>query len=73
MATLSNLQLELLRLYANGVSDEALIEVKSVLARYFAERGTAEMEKVWEENGLTDQEMIDWASEHNRSENRSRH
>jgi hypothetical protein len=73
MATMSNLQLELLRLYGNGVSEEALREVKNVLAKYFADRATDEMDNVWDEKGLTGQNMIDWTNEHNRSESRPRH
>lgn len=73
MAELSNLQLELLRLYANNVSDETLLEVKEVLAKYFADRATQSMDDVWDEKGLTEQNMIDWTNEHSRSENRPRH
>lgn len=73
MANMSNLQLELLRLYGNGVSDETLREVKDVLAKYFADRATNEMDSVWNDKGLTEQGMIDWTNEHNRSESRSRH
>lgn len=36
MQQLSNLQIELLKLYANGVSEENLHEIKSMLAKYFA-------------------------------------
>lgn len=70
MKTLSNLQLELLRLYSNDVSDETLREIKSILAKYFADKATSEMDKVWEEKNLTEQDMINWTNEHNRSENR---
>lgn len=73
MATLSNLQIELLRLYGNGVSDDTLREVKEILAKYFADRATSEMESVWEDQGLTEQDMIDWTNEHNRSESRPRY
>lgn len=73
MANLSNMQLELLRLYGSGVSDETLHEVKTILAKYFADRATREMDSVWEEKGLSEQDMIDWTNEHNRSEGRSRH
>jgi hypothetical protein len=31
---LSNLQLELLKLYANNISDEQLVEIKLLLANY---------------------------------------
>ena len=70
MDTMSNLQLELLRLYGNGVSEENLREIKAILAKYFADKATNAMEKVWEEKGLTEQTMIDWTNEHNRAKNR---
>ncbi|MFM9903012.1 MAG: hypothetical protein ACKVQJ_00405 [Pyrinomonadaceae bacterium] len=70
MAALSNLQLELLRLYGNDVSEETLFEVKNTLARYFANKATMQMDEVWDEKGLTEQNMVDWTNEHNRSENR---
>jgi len=35
---LSNLQKELLKLYANGISDEQLIEIKWMLVQYFADK-----------------------------------
>jgi hypothetical protein len=44
---MSNLQLELLRLYGNGVSEENLLEIKTILAKYFADKATDAMDKVW--------------------------
>ncbi len=60
MANLSNLQLELLRLYGNGVSDESLREIKKIFAKYFADKATDAMDKVWDEKNLTEQDMLDW-------------
>ena len=68
---MSNLQLELLRLYGNGVSDESLREIKAILAKYFADKATDAMDKVWEEKNLTEEDMIRWTNEHDRAENRS--
>lgn len=68
---MSNLQLELLRLYGNGVSEENLLEIKTILAKYFADKATDAMDKVWDEKKLTEQTMIDWTNEHNRAESRS--
>lgn len=70
METMSNLQLELLRLYGNGVSDENLREIKTILAKYFADKATDVMDQIWDEKDLTEQTMIDWTNEHNRAENR---
>ena len=71
MNVLSNLQLELLRLYGNGVSEENLREIKTILAKYFAGKASDAMDKFWDEKELNEQTMIDWTNEHNRAENRS--
>ena len=71
MANLNNLQIELLRLYGNGVSEENLHEIKTILAKYFTDKATDAMDKVWDEKELTEQSMIDWTNEHNRAETRS--
>ena len=63
---LSNLQLEILKLYANHLPDEQLLEIKLLLSRYFAQKATEAMEKVWQEKGLTAEDMKKWANEHHR-------
>lgn len=65
---LSNIQKELLKLYANNISDETLLEIKQILAEYFAEKASSAMDKFWDENDLTGQAMIDWTNEHNRTQ-----
>ena len=70
METMSNLQLELLRLYGNGVSEKNLREIKSIFDNYFADKASNAINRVWDEKGLIEQTMIDWTNEHNRAENR---
>ncbi len=65
--SLSNLQIELLKLYANDLPDQQLQEIKLMLAQYFAQRATEAMDKVWDERGLTEQDMVNWTNEHNRA------
>jgi hypothetical protein len=67
----SNLQLELLKLYANGISDEQLLEIKWLLGKYFAEKATSGMDKFLEEKGLGRHDIIERSKEHNRRANRS--
>ncbi len=43
---LSNLQVELLKLCANDISEENLLEIKFLLAAYFAQKATEAMDKV---------------------------
>ena len=67
----SNLQLELLKLYANGISDEQLLEIKWLLGKYFAEKGTSGMDNLIREKGLSQQDIIERSKEHHRRANRS--
>ncbi|MCP1381823.1 hypothetical protein [Runella salmonicolor] len=63
---MSNLQAELLKLYANNLSDEQLLEIKEMLGNYFAQKATEAMDEVWEAQDLTEQDMTNWTNEHNR-------
>ncbi|QKG52236.1 hypothetical protein [Hymenobacter sp. BRD67] len=53
----SNLQLELLRLYSRDLPEADLVEIKHLLARYFAEKLTRRADQVWKEKGWTDDTM----------------
>jgi hypothetical protein len=67
---LSNIQVELLKLYANDLPDEQLYDIKLMLARYFAQKATEAMDKQWNERGLTEQDMVNWTNEHHRASHR---
>ena len=56
----SNVQLELLRIYSTDVSDEVLLQLREVLSRFFAEKASDEMDKLWEERNWSDDTMRDW-------------
>ena len=68
---LSNLQLELLRLYGNDVSDETLTEIKGLLARYFADKASNAMDQLWLDQKIDPADMTGWANEHNRAGDRT--
>ena len=57
---LSSLQLELLKLYSTEVTPEELLEVKRLLGRYFGRKATQSADRVWDERGLTDEDMEAW-------------
>jgi hypothetical protein len=65
---LSNLQTELLKLYANNLSEKDLFEIKLMLGKYFAQKATETMDEVWEKNNLSEKDMNNWSNEHNRFE-----
>ena len=63
----SNIQLELLKLYSHGVTDEQLIEIKQLLAEYFAQKSIAEANKTWDEKGWTNEYMEHLLHQHTRT------
>lgn len=60
---LTNMQIELLKLFQYNLPEKQLIEIKNMLAKYFADTATAEMDKLWEENNWNNDVMKDWANE----------
>ena len=54
---LSNLQIELLKVFSRNLSDVQLLEIKQILANYFAQKATEEMDKIWDEKGWTNETM----------------
>jgi len=47
---MSNLQLELLKVFSFDLDDKQIVEIRDLLANYFAEKATEEMDRLWEEN-----------------------
>lgn len=57
---LSNLQIELLKLFSIDVPDQDLIAIKRLLVNYFADKASDEMDKLWDEKGGTEKTMEEW-------------
>jgi hypothetical protein len=55
---LTNLQRELLTLFAQDVSEQELYEIKQLISTYFAEKAMDLADKAWEEKGWTDEDAI---------------
>jgi hypothetical protein len=54
---LSNLQIELLKVFSRNISDTQLLEIKQILAQYFAQKATDEMDRLWDEKGWSNDTM----------------
>lgn len=54
---LSNLQTELLKLFAADVPEKDLIEIKKMIARYLLEKARDKADAIWEERGYTDEKL----------------
>ena len=59
-APLSNLQLELLQLYAAGVPDAFLPELKNVIANYLLEKARDEADRQWTARGYDENTAQAW-------------
>ena len=57
---LSNVQLELLKVYASGVPDEWLVDIKEMIARYMLAKARDEADKVWIKKGYSDKTTEKW-------------
>ena len=64
---LSNLQLELLKLFSQNVSDEQLHDIKNMLTNYFFSKASEEFEKLAAEGNWSEATYEQWANEHNRT------
>ena len=62
---LSNVQVELLKLYSTNLSEEDLLDLRTMIARYYAERAIKNADKIWEERGLTNDDMEKWLNDEN--------
>lgn len=65
---LSNLQLELLKVFSRNVPDEDLREIKALLFNYFAQKAANLADEVWEQEGFTEEKMNEWRQTHLRTE-----
>jgi hypothetical protein len=63
---LSNLQLELLKVFSYELSEEQLSEIRNLLANYFAEKASDQMDLLWEQNNWSEETMHEWGKEHMR-------
>jgi len=55
---LTNVQAELLKLFAREIPDEELEELKNVIARFLLEKARDKADKLWDERGY-DEKTID--------------
>jgi hypothetical protein len=60
---LSNLQLELLKVFSRNISDDELIEVRRMLAKYFMQKAVQSADKVWDEKSYSQELMEKWVHE----------
>lgn len=60
---LSPLQLELLKIYSFDPAEEELVELKNLLAQFFAYRFTEKEARAAREKNITDTDLDNWLEE----------
>lgn len=64
---LSNLQLELLRVFSFDLSEKQLLEIRGLLANYFANKVSEEMDSLFDSNQWGEEKIEEWSKEHMRT------
>ena len=65
---LTNLQLELLKLYSHNLSDKELLDIQRLLAQYFADKASDEMDRLRDENSWNNNTMDEWLEENDKGD-----
>lgn len=60
---LSNVQMELIKLYSTNLNDNELLELKNMLVQHFSRKAINEADSLWEEKGMSAHTMDDWLNE----------
>lgn len=64
---LTNLQLELLKVFSRSVPDSDLLAIKQLISEYFARKATMLADDIWDSEGFTEQTMQEWRQTHLRT------
>ena len=60
---LTNTQLEILKLYATELSEQDLQELRGILADFYAKKSIQKADQLWNEQGLSNEDMDQWLNE----------
>jgi hypothetical protein len=60
---LSNVQMELIKLYSTNLNEYELLELKNILVHHFSQKAINEADNAWQEKGMSVQTMDDWLNE----------
>lgn len=60
---LSNAQVELMKLFGTNLSNSDLKDLKNLLSRFFADKAIKAADQIWDEKGLTNENMDQWLNE----------
>jgi hypothetical protein len=59
-SSLSNIQMELIKLYSTDLDHDELMELKELLVGHFSQKAIDEAGNIWTDKKLTEKTMDDW-------------
>jgi hypothetical protein len=62
---LTNVQVELLKIFAYQVDEQTLLVLRDMLSDFFAKQATQQFDVLWEKNNWSDATMDSWLAEEN--------
>ncbi len=62
---LTNVQVELLKIFAYQVDEQTLLVLRDMLSDFFAKQATQQFDMLWEKNNWSDATMDSWLAEEN--------
>ena len=67
ISKLSNIQLELLKLFSTNISDSDALDIKQLIINYYAQKIDNELDTLWEQRQYNANTISTWANEHLRT------
>ncbi|HKR05520.1 MAG TPA: hypothetical protein VJY62_12875 [Bacteroidia bacterium] len=64
---ITNLQMELMKIFSIDLSEKQILDLKRVLVKFFSDNATNEMDNLWDEKKWNNKTMKKWAKEHLRT------
>jgi len=64
---LTELQLELVKTFARPLPEDQVLEIRQLLADYFARKVDEESERIFEERGYDERTIEEWLNTHQRT------
>lgn len=59
-SSLSNIQMELIKLYSTDLDHDELMKLKELLVEHFSQKAIDEADNIWTEKKLSEKTMDDW-------------
>jgi hypothetical protein len=64
---LTNLQIELLKVFSRPIPESEILEIRQILADYFAQKVDTGIDKLFEDNNWDSSKIDEWLGEHLRT------